>query len=828
MDAGNKFALPITALVPTIDPDQLGFSDTSELEPLEDPIGQERAVEALEFGLHMPNPGFHIFVAGPTGTGKGSLVRRMVQHLARSAPTAPDWCYVNNFLDPSQPIPLSFSAGQGRGFQQAMETCVQTLRRDIPAMFEGKPYLDARAKISEETSAQKKALFHELHEFGRKRGFGFEELPMGFGIVPLKEGRRMTDEELEQLSQGEHEAIDTQRKDLENEIREFQVRIHALDHEAERRHLDLDRQVATRVLGDRLEPLRQTYVEMSEVCAYLDHVRTDIIEHYKDFLPHEKSPLTMVGFEAGAPKPSLTRYRVNLLVEHRPDGGAPVVDETHPTYTNLVGKIERKAHLGVLYTDFTEIKAGALLLASGGYLILDALDVLRQPFAWDALKRALKSCELKIEDAGDFFGFSTIGLKPRPIPVNVKVILVGPPALYQLLQIYEADFRKIFKVKADFDVDVRRDERLDRQYAQFISRVCRDERLPPFGKDAVAEVLREAFRMAERRDRLSLRFSLIGDLVREAAFCARRANRPVVSRSDVETAVAQKRRRSDILEHWVQDEIREGTLMVDLSGTVVGQVNGLSVHVLGDYAFGRPCRITARTFIGTKGVIDIQREAELAGSIHSKGVLTLAGFLAGQFAGTHPFALSSTLTFEQTYSEVEGDSAAAAELIAILSSLANAPVRQNLAITGSINQLGEIQPIGGVNEKIEGFYESCSRRGFTGDQGVIIPARNMKHLALKREVVDAVAAGHFSIYGVNTVEEAIELMTGIPAGECDENGHFAEQTLYQRVDLRLEDMADVVAEWSQPIEAEAPESASHDKATIVGTKRLSRVRPPRS
>lgn len=818
MDALSKFKLPASALAPAIDPDQLGFADTREVEPLEDTIGQDRAVEALEFGLQMKTPGFNIYVSGPVGTGKASLVRRMVKRLALTAPAPADWCYVNNFQDPSQPIRLSFPAGKGRDFQHALAGFIRSLRRDIPALFESKSYLDARAKISEETEGQKKALFRELHEFGREHGFGFEELPMGFGVVPLKEGRRMTDEELEQLSPKEHDAIAARRKELESEIREFQVRIHALDHEAERRHLDLDRQVVTGVLEDRFQSLHKAYAEMPEVCAHLDRLRADIVAHFKDFLPHEKPTLAIMGLDGGA-KPDLTRYQVNLLVEHQPDGGAPVIDETHPTYANLIGKIERKAHLGVMYTDFTEIKPGSLLMASGGYLILNALDVLRQPFSWDALKRSLKSCEVKIEDAGEFFGFSTIGLKPQPIPVDVKVILVGPPVLYHLLQAYEEDFRKIFKVKADFDVDVVRDAQQDRQYARFIARMCRDERLPPFGKDAVAEILREAFRLAERHDRLSLRFSLVGDLVRESAFWARRADRPVVSRADVESAIAHKRRRSNLPEQWVQDEIREGTLLVDVDGSVVGQVNGLSVHMLGDYAFGRPCRITARTFVGTRGVIDIQREAELAGHVHSKGVMTLAGFLAGKFAGAHPFALSTTLTFEQTYSEVEGDSAAAAEAIAILSSLADVPVRQGIAITGSINQLGEIQPIGGVNEKIEGFYETCLRRGVTGHQGVIIPARNMKHLALRREVVDAVEAGRFAIYGVTTIDEAIELLTGLPAGERDVEGLFPENTLYEKVDIRLEEMAHLVASWNQPATGEGPVSPAHDETDPSTAKR---------
>ncbi len=799
----EKFALPPSMLAPTVAPDRLGFSDTRELEPLEDIIGQERAVEALEFGLRMRSVGFNIYVSGPVGTGKTSLIRQMVTRLARSAPAPPDWCYVHNFQDPTRPTCLSLPAGQARAFMRAMVAFVDGLRRDIPAVFETKRYLDAKAKLIEETEGKKKALFQELTQLCRERGFGFEETPIGFGLVPLRAGRPMTEAEMEALSDDEQRALTERRKALESEIREFHVRVHALDHEAEQRLHDMDRQLVANVLDARFQPLKARYAELPDVCAYLDAVRKDIVANYKDFLPREGPILPIPGLEPPGRRSDLTRYQINVLVEHKADGGAPVVEEPHPTYANLVGKIERKAHLGVMYTDFTEIRAGALLQASGGFLILNALDVLRQPLAWDALKRVIKTRAVKIEDPSEFFGLSTAGLRPEPIPVEVKVILVGPPILYHLLQAYEEDFPKSFKVKADFDVDVACDERQERQYARFIARLCRDERLPHFTADAVGEVIREGFRLAERHDRLSLRFSQISDLVREAGFWAQQEGRSLVTRADVETAVAQKRHRVNLPEQWIQDEIKEGTLLVDLDGEVVGQVNGLSVHQLGDYSFGRPCRITARTFVGTKGLIDIQREAEMAGHIHSKGVMTLAGFLAGKFAGAQPFALSASLTFEQTYSEVEGDSAAVAELAAVLSSLAEVPVRQWLAVTGSVNQLGEVQPIGGVNEKIEGFFESCKKRGMAGRHGVIIPARNAKHLALKREVVDAVAAGTFAVYGVNTVEEALELLTGTPAGERGPDGDYPPDSIYGRAARRLAEMARTVAAWSGPHPLEA-------------------------
>lgn len=791
----EKFKVPVSMLAPIIDPGQLGFKDTGELEPLTEIIGQERAVEALEFGLNMKSPGFNLYVSGPVGTGKGTLVRQMVKRLAQAAPAPSDWCYVNNFQDPSRPICLALPAGQGTSFKREMSAFIDGLRRDIPLAFESKKYLDAKATLRDEIDSKKKALFQELTELSRTRGFGFEETSVGFGIVPLKSGKPMTDTDIEAMTDEEQQDLNERRKALEGEIREFHIRIHGLEKEAEHQLHHLDRQLVTSVLESRYETMWRTYQDMGLIASFLERVRNDIVHHYKDFLPHEGPPIAIPGLEFK--RPDLSRFRVNLIVQHDPTAGAPMIDESHPTYTNLIGKIERRAHMGVMYTDFTEIRAGAVLLANGGYLIVNAVDVLRQPFSWDALKRVIKTGEVKIEDPGEFYGFSTAGLRPEPIPVDVKVIMVGPPILYHLLQTYEEDFVNLFKVKADFDTEVVRSERQDRQYARFIAKLCREEGLPHFGADAAAEIIRQGHRFADRHDRLSLRFSQVSDLIREAGYWARKEGHSVVSRADVDTAVTHKRYRSNLVEHWIQDEIKEGTLMVDLDGDVVGQVNGLSVHQLGDYAFGRPTRITARTYVGTKGVIDIQREAELAGMIHSKGVMTLAGYLAGKFAGSQPFAMSASLTFEQTYSEVEGDSAAVAELAAILSSLADLPIHQWLAVTGSVNQLGEIQPIGGVNEKIEGFFESCSQKGLTGKQGVIIPARNTKHLALRREVVEAVESGHFVVYAVNMIEEALELLTGIAAGERGLDGTYPPDSVFGRAAHRLDEMAQVVAEWAE-------------------------------
>lgn len=797
----DKWKLPVSALTPAVHADQLGFADTSQLEPIEEPIGQQRALEALRFGLSMQSHGFNIYASGPIGTGKWGVIKQMITRVAQAAPTPSDWCYVNNFLDPSKPCCLAFPAGQGRSFKVAMAALIQSLRREIPLAFESSKYLEARAKAMEDMESKKKALFKEVHEEARARGFGFQDEPTGFSMVPIRDGRPMTDDEMGQLPEQEQDRITQARKEMESKIREFQSHIHALDHEAEHRLREMDRHVVRHVLQSRFDLLRKTFHDLQPVLDYLERAHEDIVANYKDFLHRETPAIPILGLEVGGRQVDLTRYQVNLVVERTPGSGAPIIDESHPTYTNLIGKIERKSHFGVVFTDFTEIRAGAFHQANGGYVILNVTDVLRQPFAWDALKRVIKTRAVKIEDPGEFYGFSTSGLKPEPIPVETKVVLIGPPYIYHLLQAYEEDFPKMFKVKADFDVDVPRDDSQDLLYARFLARLCRDEHLPPFRADAVAEFIRQGMRLADRHDRLSLRMSLLSDVAREAGFWARKHDRYFVSRDDVDMAVAKRRERVNLPEEWIQDEIKEGTLLVDLDHEVVGQVNGLSVHLLGDYAFGRPCRITARTFVGTKGVIDIQREAKMAGSIHSKGVMTLAGFLAGKFAGTQPFALSATLTFEQAYSEIEGDSAAVAELASILSSLAEAPVRQWLAVTGSVNQLGEIQPIGGVNEKIEGFFASCQARGLTGHQGVIIPLRNTRHLALNRDVVEAVERGEFGVYAVSEVEEALELLTGVPAGERQPDGTYPENTLYGRVARRVAEMATIVARWGEPRES---------------------------
>ena len=805
----DELRIPLSLLSPSIDVDALGFADTTELPPLEEPLGQARALEALDFGLNMKSHGFNIYASGPIGTGKWGIIHKRVQKVALSMPAPGDRCYVHNFLEPSSPLCLSFASGKGREFKQAMNHVIQSLRRDLPLAFESKKYLDARAKIVQDRDEKKENLFKVVSEEAQRRGFGFKEDPVGFSMVPVRDGKPLRQKDREALTDSQKETIAEEGKILEGKIREFHAQVHALDHEAEHELLEMDRLVVRAVMQNRFAVLRDHHQDLPEVLEYLQKVEEDIVSNYKDFLPREGPQLAILGWDARDHKPNLTRYEVNLLIEHPNETGAPIIDEPHPTYANLIGKIERKSHMGVVYTDFTEIKAGSCLRANGGFLLVNVIDLLRQPFAWDALKRVIKTRSVNIEDPGEYFGFSTTGLKPQPIPVDIKIILFGPPYIFSLLQVYELDFPKLFKVKADFDIDIPRESSQEQLYARFIAQLCREENLPPFGVDAVGEIIRYSLRLAERRDRLTLRMSLVSDVVRESAYWAKQDGRSLVSKIHVEMAIDKKRQRTNLLEEKVQDAIQEGTLMVDLDGETVGQVNGLSIHQMGDYSFGRPCRITARTFVGNEGVIDIQREAELAGGIHSKGVMTLAGFLGGKFAEFQPFALSATLTFEQTYSEVEGDSAAVAELVAIISSLANIPVHQSLAVTGSINQLGEIQPIGGVNEKIEGFFESCQKRGLSSKQGVLIPAKNIRHLALNRVVVEAAESGKFSIFGVNTIEEALELLTGIPAGEMNRDGQYPPDSIFGRVVKRLTEMAKIAEDWDKRRASQSSKNAKN-------------------
>jgi predicted ATP-dependent protease len=634
-----------------------------------------------------------------------------------------------------------------------MSRLIASLREDFPKVFQSQEYQDQLKQVEDSFEKGRDRLTQELEEKAKEYGFTIEASRLGTVIIPLYKGQPITPEQLTAFSPSLKAEIQRKEKELHGHVHVFVHKLRALREETNRKIQELTQRIARYTSEHAFEQVREKYQFSPKILEYILAVQEDIHENVKDL-------------------------------------GAPLIEEVNPTYNNLVGRIERKSQFGTLYTDFTLIKSGSLLQANGGYLLVNALDLLRNPFSWEALKRISKNREIKIEDIGELYGFgATSGIKPEPIPVRVRIILVGNPYLYYLLHAYDEDFAKIFKVKADFDLEQDRKDDAPLQYGRFIARLCREEGLLHFDRSAVAAALDQVSRWVSHQRKLSLQFSTLSDLVREADHWARRDGKTIVSREHVQRAVQEKIHRSNLLEERLREMITEGTLMVDLEGAVVGQINGLSVHDLGDFAFGRPSRITARVFLGRSGVVNIEREAKLSGKTHSKGVMILSGYLGGRYARENPLSLTGTLAFEQSYSEVEGDSASAAELLALLSSLSEIPLRQEIAVTGSVNQRGELQAIGGVNEKIEGFYAVCKAVRLTGRQGVIIPRQNIKHLALKEEVVKEVASGRFHVYAVSTVDEAMEILTGRPSGELRPDGTYPEGSVNAAVARTLSEMA---------------------------------------
>ncbi|RMF32096.1 MAG: ATP-binding protein, partial [Chloroflexi bacterium] len=653
-------------------------------------------------------------------------------------------------------------------------------------------YQEAREKIIKETQEQQAAAFEALQKEAQEWGFALIKVPGGLVLTPAVDGKPLTEAQLQQLSEERRAKVQKLREKLEQKVEQGLRRIREMEKEMREKLRQLDRETTLFAVGHLIEDLKEKYEGMDEVLAYLDSVRNDIVENVDLFKAGEEKPKAQV---AGIPLPversPFTRYEVNVLVDRSEEKGAPVIVETNPTYHNLIGRIEHQAVMGVFSTDFTMIKPGALHRANGGYLILPVRDVLLNPFAWDGLKRSLKDRCIRIEELGTQLSLvSTVTLEPEPIPLDVKVVLIGSPLLYYLLYYYEEDFQKLFKVKADFATQMDRTPETEYQYALFVRTICQEDGLLPFDRGAVAQVIEHSSRLVEDQHKLSTRFGEIADLVREASFWASRNGHSVVTADDVRRAIKEKTFRSNLLEERIKELITQGTVMIDTTGERVGQINGLSVILLGDYTFGRPSRVTANTFVGKAGVVNIEREVELSGPIHSKGVLILSSYLGRKYAQNAPLTLSASLVFEQSYEGVEGDSASSTELYALLSSLSGYPIKQGIAVTGSVNQHGELQPVGGINEKIEGFFDICKAKGLTGDQGVIIPVGNVRNLMLREDVIEAVREGKFHIWPVRTVDEGIEILTGVPAGELQEDGTYPEGTVNWAVSQRLAEMAE--------------------------------------
>ena len=779
-------------------PESFQFQTTDDLPDLGEMVGQERALAALDFGVGMPNSGYNLYVLGPAGSGKYTTVSRFLKEKAAGSAAPADWVYVNNFEDSSKPLAMRLPTGRGRELQRDMQQLVEELRTTIPAAFESDDYKARIQQIDESFESRQEDAFRKLHEEAQHHQIKVFKTRGGITFAPLKDGEALDAEAFHKLPKKKQQRIDSDLETLQAQLQDIlQKRIPQWSKERRGRIKEVNDEVTLSAVGHLIDSMRTIYAELPMVLSYLSEVQGDVIANVEVFLHETDTAQQLLG---GVPEISLRRYQVNLFVDNGDSEGAPVLYEDNPTHDALVGRVEHMSQLGTLITDFTLIRPGVLHAANEGYLILEVRKLLAQPYAWEGLKRALFARQVRIESLGQLLSLvSTVSLEPQPIPLQVKVILLGDRLLYYLLCKYDPDFQALFKVAADFEDSVDRNPGSDQSYAQLVATLVRKNRLRPFDRSAVAAVIEQSMRMVGDREKLTTHMRSIADLLSEASFWAGEAGREVVQQDDVRRSVDYHVERIDRVRDRMHEAILRDTVMIDTSGETVGQINGLSVIQLAEDAFGVPARITATTRLGEGELVDIEREVDMAGPIHSKGVFILSSYLGARYAPDFPLSLRASLTFEQSYSEIEGDSASLAELCALLSSLAGLPIRQSLAVTGSVNQHGQVQAIGGVNEKIEGFFNICSERGLSGDQGVLVPASNMKHLMLRHNVVDAVHEGKFSVYAIDHADQAIELLTGVAAGEADSDGIFPEDSVNGRVQLRLRTLAGLRMQYSAAV-----------------------------
>lgn len=787
------------------DPAQFTFETTADLEDLTEVVGQPRAVEAMQFGMGIQRDGYNIFALGPSGTGKRSFVRQFFEQRAGTEPIPSDWCYVNNFEEPHKPRTIRLPPGKGVEFRQDMEQLVEGLRTALSAAFESEEYQTRRQVISEEFQEQQTQAFKELQQQAQEQGVAVLRTPAGLAFAPMREGEVLSPEEVQKLSEEERKDLEKKVEELQEDLQKILRQVPGWQREMQQKLRELNREMAHFAVGGLIDELCEKYADFSKVLEHLNAVKEDVVENARDFLSSEEEESNVLNIlqrgamqrSRGGPS-SLRRYQVNVLVDHSKSEGAPVVYEDNPTLQNLIGRVEHVAQMGALLTDFNLIKPGALHKANGGYLILDVRKVLLQPYAWEGLKRAMQAGQIRIESVGQMLSLiSTVSLEPEPIPLDAKVALFGDRLLYYLLWQLDPDFGELFKVAADFEELMDRNGENQLLYARLIGTLARKEELRPFDRGAVARVIEHSARMVGDAEKLSTRMRSVTDLLREADYWAGETGNGLVTAEDVQQAIDAQIYRSDRLRERVQEAILRETILIDTEGAKIGQVNGLSAIGLGNFSFGRPTRITAQLRLGKGEVVDIEREVELGGPIHSKGVLILSGFLGARYAGERPLSLSASLVFEQSYGGVEGDSASSAELYALLSAIARVPIKQSLAVTGSVNQHGQVQAIGGVNEKIEGFFDVCQARGLTGEQGVLIPVSNVKHLMLRQDVIEAVDAAQFHIYPVETIDQGIEILTSVPAGERDEEGNYPEESVNYLVEARLAELAEKRAQFAK-------------------------------
>jgi lon-related putative ATP-dependent protease len=790
--------LSLDQLYQFTDPNQFSFKTTNQVDDLTEIIGQPRAVEAVRFGTGMQSGGYNIFALGPSGTGKRSLVTKQFQAAASEETIPPDWCYVHNFDQDHKPKAIQLPPGAGSNFQADIDQFVDELRNALSAAFESDEYRTRRRMAESEIEERQEAAFEELQGKANQSNFALLRTPAGLVFAPVKDGEVIPPDDFKGLPDEIRQEMEQQIQTLQKELQALLQQFPIWQRELRGNLRELNHEITEVAVTGILNQLKSDYGEFPQVLEYLDAVQKDMVANASRLIESDEGSEKP---DEGQPSPSITslgtpgaslmrRYKVNLLVDNQNLQGAPVIIEENPTYQNLIGRVEHMARMGAILTDFTLIKPGSFHQANGGYLVLDARKVLLQPYAWEALKRTLETQQVRIESPGEMMGMlSTVSLEPQPIPLKVKVALLGDRMLYYLLSQSDPQFNELFKVQADFAEEVPRTAENQELYARMIATLARNSGMRPLDREAVARVIEQCARVVGDSQRLTIQVNQIVDLLNEADYFAEHNGNNHIQAADVQKAIDSRIYRADRIRERYQENILRETIMISTQGTKVGQINGLSVVQMGDFSFGFPSRITASVRQGKGDVIDIEREVELSGPIHSKGVMILAGFLGQRFAADKPLSLSASLVFEQSYGGVEGDSASSAELYVLLSAIAGVPINQSLAVTGSVNQHGQVQAIGGVNEKIEGFFDICDQRGLTGDQGVLIPAANVKHLMLNQKVRNAVEEGKFNIFAISDIDQGIELLTGIRMGEVGEDGSYPPDTISGKVQQRIEKLS---------------------------------------
>lgn len=787
--------LPPAKLRWKIGPKDIPFKTSKDCVLCDDIIGQKRALKAIQTGLDIKSIGYNIFITGIVGTGRTTTVKKLLEKLEKDEKTPNDICYVNNFKKPDEPSLIICPPGKGILFKESMDHLIEILKTSIPELLKSKYYSDQRDHIIETQQKHQKEVLKKFEDQVAKEGFSVIQVQMGPfvkpDLIPIIDKQPISFNKVEALireGKFSKEKLDKLKKKYEMLTEKLEaIFIQLKESEEKARQLlnEWDEESITPIIKGSIDEIRAKF-QIEKISIYLSEVEEQLLKDlnlFKTQSPNSKE-------KEQKPEDSFVPYRINLLIDNSSQKGAPIIMETNPNYINLFGSIESSiSRMGILKTDFTKIKAGSLLQANGGYLVINALDALSEIGIWQTLKRTLRNQTLEIQNPTSIYIVSTGRLKPEPVEIDVKIVMIGDSYLYNLLYYRDDDFKKIFKIKAEFDSETTRSPETIKEYASFIKKICDEDNLNPFSQSGMAAVVEYGIRLSGRQKKLSTRFHILADVIREACYWAKKGNKKSISRDHVETAIRERFERVSLIEDKIQEMIVEGTIMIDTEGQVVGQVNGLSVYMLGETAFGKPTRITTSTSVGRAGVINIEREADMSGKTHNKGVLILGGYLRGKYAQNKPFSLSASIAFEQSYSGVDGDSASSTEVYALLSSLSKIPLKQNIAVTGSLNQKGEIQPIGGVNEKIEGFFDVCIAKGFSGDQGVIIPHQNAQNLMLRHDVVKAVREGKFHVYPIHTIDEGIEILTGVKAGKQLEDGSFEKDTLNKTVDDELQRLA---------------------------------------